>query len=466
MIRRPLLLPLFLILAAAVPSWAEVVITSVPLTPPAPYTVPPPAKMAVDDGAVVLPYFEVDRNDPSGETTMFAVRNNSSTPVGVRISYYDARNDAQPVATEDRGIGAHAVRTVNLRFVDGLETDASGISRGYVVVEPLGGQEAHLTGDYFRVDATGSEANGGSLVTGETTACRRWSHRFLSGGGFDGGTRIAFLALDPAPQGPTVVGNVFDEAGNQIHTVALTSDEAAFEVADTDLELPIPFGSIEWVFQGEGHGTVSNTFTANGLLSVGLEAWCVDDVAAPPGSTVFELPGNYLTCQGCGNWQYDMAFGGTRSFSKVVIDFDVFVAGWDPSRPTGWHMLFWLNNGPRWQDMMGYLNSRGTTGRTVFQVNGPLGNPIGVEQYASPTVQVGQRYHVHYEYDTTERVVWYEIRDAAGAVRVSDAIALPANVGPVRTNFAFIQFGSQPGGAVESLTNGWRWFDFRAVWIP
>ncbi|NJL28468.1 MAG: hypothetical protein HC897_11560 [Thermoanaerobaculia bacterium] len=45
-------------------------------------------------------------------------------------------------------------------------------------------------------------------------------------------------------------------------------------------------------------------------------------------------------------------------------------------------------------------------------------------------------------------------------------IALPNNVGPLSTSYTFIQFGSQPGGPVESLTERWRWSNLRVQFIP
>ncbi|RMH21686.1 MAG: hypothetical protein D6696_05220 [Acidobacteria bacterium] len=419
------------------------------------------------DGALVLPYFAVDAGDPQGETTLFAVRNNGSSPVTVRFTYF-AAGGGDAAVVEERQIAPHAVRTVNLRAVEGLPVDDRGLAEGFVVAQALGAAAGAgvLSGDFFRLDPAQAAANGGSLRPALDTSCRRWSHRFLSGGPFTGSTRIAFLALDRPATGPAVAGNVYNEAGDLVAVVSVTADQDAFEISDADLELPVKFGSIDWVFQGQGHGAVSATFSASGLFSVGAEAACTEDAETIPGAVLFELPGTFLTCDGCANWQFDMPFDQRREFSKVTVDFDLFVAGWDPARPNGFHAIFWLNNGSRWQDMMGYLNSRGTQNRTVFQSNGPLGNPIGVEIVTYPGVEVGQSYHVHYEYDTIDKVVWYEIRTPSGELRVGDAIPLPAGVGKLSTSYTFIQFGSQPGGPVESLTEGWRWSNLRALFIP
>lgn len=461
---------LFVMTVLAVPVAAEVVIEVHDPIAPARVTATAPTRQLADGPAVVLPFYRALVDNPSGETTLYAVRNNSSQPVNVRFSYYAAHNGAL-VLEEDRNIAAHAVRTVNVRSGANLPANGNGIAEGFMVAEALGGSlpNAVLSGDYFRVDPMGAAANGGALLTAEETACKRWSHRFFSGGGFDGGTQIAFLALDRPAQGPLIAGNVYDEAGEMVSVISVSSDQAAFEISDLDLDLPVSFGSIDWVFQGDSHGAVTTTFSAENLFSVGAEATCVEGAESEPppdGAEVFELPGTFLTCRRCGNWQYDMPFASQRQFSKVIVDFDVFISAWDPNKPNGFHCLFWLNNGTQWQNMMGYMNSRGTQNRMVFQSNGPLGNPIGVERYASPGLSTGQSYHVHYEYDTVSKAVWYEVRTSSGVFLVGDLFPLPENVGPLSTNYTFIQFGSQPGGPAESLTEGWSWSNFRAQFIP
>jgi len=452
----------------AAPAGAEVFVEVFDAREPAQLTASTLAPKLADGPALVVPYYQAKTAGDPGENTLYAVRNNSSSAVAVRVSYFDAAGGAA-VRIDEVVLDAHAVETVNLHLVPGLPREA-GTVRGFILIEALDTTLPAnvISGDFFRVDAEFSEANGGTMMNADTTDCRQWSHRFLSGGGFDGGTRIAFLVLDAPTQGPALIGNVYSEAGELVNTIEVTTNETAFELTDADLDLKEDFGSIDWVFQGDGHGAVSTTFTATGVLSVGMEASCTEGTEEPsvPGAVVFELPGNFLTCRNCANWQYDMPFDGPQQFSKVIVDFDVFIAGWDPAAANGFHCLFWLNNGDRWQDMMGYLNSRGTQNRMVFQSNGPLGSPIGVEVYTRPGVQPGQNYHVHYEYDTVEKGVWYEIRDASGAVVVAEFIQLPSNVGKLSTSYTFIQFGSQPSAGPEALTEGWRWSNFKAQFLP
>ena len=184
-----------------------------------------------------------------------------------------------------------------------------------------------------------------------------------------------------------------------------------------------------------------------------------EDPPVDPTAVVFSLPGNFLTCSGCGNWQYDMPFGSTRRFRKIVLDFDVWAKQWDSGRPNGFHCVFWLNNGSAWSNMMGYLNSKGTQGRMTFQVNWGVGR----EASQNPGMQLGTWYHVHYEYDMIEGAVWYEIRNGA-SVRVSGSYDTGAD--EVSTSKMFVQFGSQIAEGPESRTPGWKWSDLTAQFIP
>lgn len=433
-----------------------------------PATTPEPKES--ESNTLVLPYFRTVIGDPNAETTLFAVRNNGGSPLTVRFIYF-VPDSGVPPKIEEEIIPAHGVRSVNTQLVSALPNN-TGISIGYLRVEALGDSlpAGTISGDYFRVIPSADAANGGAMLPIEATTCKTWSHRFFSGGGFDGGSRIAFLAFNRPAQGPTVVGTVYNEAGDLIDTVPLTLTSEVLEVSDADLDLPAAFGSIDWAFQGDAQGVVTTTFTASERFSVGVDAACIDGVGGgpdpEPNAVVFEQNGNFFTCNRCQNFQLNMPIpGGRRDFAKVIVDFEVFVAGFDTNRPSGFHCLFWLNNGTQWPDMMGYLNSRGTRNTTVFQSNGPLGAPIGMERTKSPGVLGGETYKVHYEYDTIEKVVFYEVRRLNGELRVADSFALPNNVRPLSTSFAFIQFGTQEG-EVESRTERWRWSNFRAQFIP
>ncbi len=183
----------------------------------------------------------------------------------------------------------------------------------------------------------------------------------------------------------------------------------------------------------------------------------------PTGSVVFERLGQVIrypqNCCGTSNYRVNMPFGGSRTFRKVTVDFDLYVPGFDTHNPSGFHCLFWLNNGQSWNNMFGYVNSRGTQGRTVFQVNATGYGWQETTQYGG--ISPGNTYHVHYEYDTIEQKVWYEIT-RNGARVVGREYGL--DVDEFTTNNFFIELGYQyaPEGP-EAYTPGWTFSNLRSV---
>jgi hypothetical protein len=180
----------------------------------------------------------------------------------------------------------------------------------------------------------------------------------------------------------------------------------------------------------------------------------------PPPSVVFELPGVYLISNANNaGWRYNMPFDRTRAFRRVVLEFDVYVAAWDPNLPNGFHCLFWLQNGLLWENNLGYLNSRGIQNEMVFQVNATGGEWI--ERYQAPGLELGNSYHVYYEYNTDQDYVMYEIY--RGSTFIVGTV-YEIDVGPIVTNYSFIEFGSQIADGPEAITPNWRFSDFRIKW--
>lgn len=466
---------LFIALAAAllaVPALAEVTVVVRGPSVGTKTVVRTPVKQLATGPALLLPYYEADSVSSVGRTTAFSVRNNTAEPVPVAFTYFEPSDGASALA-EQVVLQPREVRSVNLRDLPNLPVDEKGFRRGFVVAEAIGNlvlPDNVISGDYFVVDPSQSAASGGKLLDTDAAECQKWGHRFFSGGGFDGGLEISFLALDVPGTRVQLLGDVYDEDGTAVATIEVESTERVFSVGDDDLDLPISAGTIEWTFQDGARGTVMSTLTAGGVYSVGVEAACIDGADTtqeplPDGTVVFELDGTFLVCRGCSNWQFDMPFGGAKQFSKIVLDFEVFVASWDPGRQNGFHCLFWLNNGPKWPDMIAYLNSKGTQGRMTFQTNRDLGSPIGIEVQSTPGLQLGGTYKIHFEYDTAQRITWFEARELSGELRVTDVIQL-ANKNPVSTSKMFIQFGTQFGHGPESATPNWRFSDFSIQFIP
>ena len=187
----------------------------------------------------------------------------------------------------------------------------------------------------------------------------------------------------------------------------------------------------------------------------------------PGDAVVFQRDGlivNYPSHQwGNHNYRINMPFGGSRQFKKVVVDFDFHVGQWDRNHGNGFHCIFWLNNGHAWSNMFGYVNSRGTKGTTVFQVNATGAGHQETSQ--NRTVSQNSDYHMHYEYNKTTREVFYKITHAGGGELVGRTYQLFGG-STFPTSSFFIEFGAQLAEGPESYTPNWRFSNFRAVFHP
>lgn len=182
----------------------------------------------------------------------------------------------------------------------------------------------------------------------------------------------------------------------------------------------------------------------------------------PPGSGVeFWFPGEVVRypqgCCGTHNYRVPLPFGGQRTFHRIIMDFDLRLGNFDSHNPSGFHCLFWLNNGQSWNNMFGYVNSRGTQGRTVFQVNA---TGYGWQETTqNGGIGAGGSYQVHYEYDTINHIVWYEITQNGSRV-VGKEYGI--NYDEIVTNNFFVELGFQLADeGPEAYTPGWTFSNLR-----
>lgn len=268
---KTLLLPAALLALASVPATAapEAAVTpkAFPLT-----------------SQLVVPYFEVDTQDPGGTTLLYAIRNESTSAIDVDIKYYEIDSPFAPQRTERITLGAKAIQPINVRDVPNLEIDPDGFKRGYIRFEVVGGA-AVLAGDFFRVDPDDNFASGYRMVNVDPTSsaderCSILTFRFLRGGLFSGGTRIYYwLDLAQLPQADTIAYSVYNEAGNLINTGTLANlDRVASKIAVDQLLVGpaagLNAGAIEFQFSGGVVGHVAGAINASGRFSVGFEAVC------------------------------------------------------------------------------------------------------------------------------------------------------------------------------------------------
>lgn len=254
----------------------------------------PVAGLAADDGAVVtkrdviasrlvLPYYEVDTNDPSGTTTSLAVRNETSQPVTVDLFFYEPDSPQAPQKTVTVDLAAKEVYQSNLRDVENLEVDPDGFARGYVVIEEQTGS-ASLSGDVIFITPGQDFATATQLVNGTPDSllnelCSIFSIRWLRGP-FDAESVITlWIDTDEIPTDPNVVTyTIYDDAGNDVFTHNLPLDLVTTRVTVDDLlgEETAGGGAVEIQISNDLQGHVSVSIDAFGRFSGGFEGFCKD----------------------------------------------------------------------------------------------------------------------------------------------------------------------------------------------
>lgn len=238
---------------------------------------------------LLVPYFEVDRRNPGGTNTLFAVRNETDREVPVRILYLTVVGAVEQQVQEIT-IAPHAIRTVNLRDVPGLTADARGIARGLVVLGAVGtsaGSSELLSGDFFFVRPETGYATGNTLVnmslddTGNEF-CAEWGTRYLRGGGFGGSSIFRFVVDEPSGareiDPPTAVGTIYDEAGAAVQSFEIRTDAYTFDLESAELApASAPFGSLSIRFPAT-RGALLVEHSGFETLSIAFKAACRDGV--------------------------------------------------------------------------------------------------------------------------------------------------------------------------------------------
>ncbi len=240
---------------------------------------------------LLLPFFLVERGNPNGTTTLFAVRNEADTPVQISLKYFRVDSpqleQTLPGAFTAATLGPKQVKTVNIRDVPVLADD-DGFARGFMVIESQSAV-ASLHGDYFQVTPDDAFASGDLLINIDPTSpdnalCKKFTVRYLNGGPFSGGTTFwIWLSLSAPPSpGQAITYSVYDEAGQPFAVgVSLPIATAAFTRSAASL-LQIgpltgpPFGVIEFDFDDLA-GYLTVVMSASGLYSVGFGATCLDN---------------------------------------------------------------------------------------------------------------------------------------------------------------------------------------------
>lgn len=271
---------------------------------------------------LLLPYFEVDLGS-AGVTTLFAVGNAASKPVDVLATLHT--NWGIAILEVPFTLQPNEIRTVNLRdwFRTGgdpkkvvapaeLEHLAAAVSGqaspkdgmyyssevqasravGSVTLRTQGARLDALWGDWFVVDSAGDLARGDVLVdvdtaSGRSGLCRRHLLRYLSGGGFDGGTEVIVWREtvgkpSASPEGAErglllSTAAAFSEPGLRVEDRELALLPLA-KISVAELGLQEPFGALD--IETEEPTFIAVQHTAENRYSVAFQAHCLATACA------------------------------------------------------------------------------------------------------------------------------------------------------------------------------------------
>jgi hypothetical protein len=175
----------------------------------------------------------------------------------------------------------------------------------------------------------------------------------------------------------------------------------------------------------------------------------------PPGGQYnFRLPGLFLECSRYNKyWKTSLTDSRVagKTMKKMVVDFDVYHANWDPQKNT--HIYMWLQNGPSWSSsLFGYLIASRRAGVMRIQVKYGASTQLD----SGPAGQPGNTYHVHYEWDGITRKIWFKMYTQSGNIRAQKTIN--NNKGTFNVGGMFFATGSWPtGDGPEALQYGWKY---------
>jgi hypothetical protein len=322
---------------------------------------------------LLLPYFEVDGANPGGLTTLFAVGNSTDDLVEVVATVYT--NWGIPILEVPFTLQAREIRTVNLRDwfrqggdpkkvlataeIEHLAAAASGqrspkdslfystevrpdLEVGYVTLRTQGNRPDALWGDWFNVDVAGNLARGDVLVnidrsTGCPGLCQRHLLRYLSGGGFDGGTEVIIWRENQGKPSSNADGGIkmmatataFNEPGLPIENRELALLPVQ-KVLVSELGLQEPFGALDVETEEETFFAVQHS--AENRYSVGLTTYCLPLPPKPgPGIDIIKLtngedadtaPGPSIPTGGTITWEYLVTNTGNVELTGIVVEDD------------------------------------------------------------------------------------------------------------------------------------------------
>jgi hypothetical protein len=242
------------------------------------------ARSQAPTATLAVPFYAVDAADFGGITTLVAVRNGTTGPVGIEIAYLPAQGG---VVFEHVVLEGRETWPRNLRDVPGLPVTFGNHKLGWATItaydletlEDL--DEPVIYGDTFVAEPGQNFATGQQLgPVGQE--CFFWDSRFLTGAPFD---ETEFRVTMPFKTGldfeEVAVVGVWDEAGDYYGDVTIEANVSvgvltAQEILDVIPGAPAT-GTFEWEFLDlEIGGFITQSIYAEGRFAVGLTPACVD----------------------------------------------------------------------------------------------------------------------------------------------------------------------------------------------
>ena len=181
-----------------------------------------------------------------------------------------------------------------------------------------------------------------------------------------------------------------------------------------------------------------------------------------PAGALFAKPGAFhRPSPGKETRRFELPMIPGQIFTRLTVDVDFTPDDW--GRPTdGNHAVFWLNRGERWAgNVFGYVNVFGPDKNFAkISTNADLRAGQIRAFKKSAVFEKGVKYHVHYVFDTTTRVMEAVFTVNTGTAAEEEVVRVTGttttNVIRTREPGFFLYFG-HPTGTVGPEVPTYRW---------
>lgn len=196
-----------------------------------------------------------------------------------------------------------------------------------------------------------------------------------------------------------------------------------------------------------------------------------DDSPSVPGAVAFVKNGTFHVASPAEPTAiFNIPVPKNHTFSKVVVDVDIFNGGWS-SQPAGFHNLLWLHRGaccwPKWPDnVFGLVEARGPgLNRIAVKTNVNLGPHDQLNFFRVVPLLEGNTYHLRYEYNGAGRSISFVVSQGGQIVGQGGDRASANSIRTDDSGFFMIYFGHEPS-EFDQPSYGWRYENLRVEFFP